>query len=181
MSCHTWCYKKSEITSSTLKLEIVKYCLQMSLLLYKNLDKKIENKLNVIKDEFNGSVTAFEEHLADYHEPISKLEKYIDRMESGDDIPIFELYDIYSEQAGNSSEVINGSLYEDTNYHDLFRTSYDDEIFLYSLDETLLYIKNNNCCGNTYNNGKEFVTDPIDFSRIEQFWKNYPEGVIYFG
>lgn len=58
----------------------------------------------------------------------------------------------------------------DCEYHDLFRIGGYPETLLHSYDETIKFIKENDCKTYDYTNEK-----------IKEFWNKYPNGVIDFG
>ena len=94
-----------------------------------------------------------------------------------------KLLKLYSE-CDDKLFVYKEELYCDNDdYHDLFRTDFDEESHLTSLDETMQYLMDNICVGNTYfsETDNKIITDIIDVNRIKSFWENNPGGIIYFG
>lgn len=60
--------------------------------------------------------------------------------------------------------------YIDTEYADLFRTHYHDDVYLKSFNETIEFINKENIS----------ITDE-NLLRLKEFWDKYPDGVIEFG
>ncbi len=58
----------------------------------------------------------------------------------------------------------------DCEFHDLFRTGYDEDKILRSFEETMIYIKEKNC--QTFENTEQ---------ELKEFFNKYPDGVIEFG
>ena len=58
----------------------------------------------------------------------------------------------------------------DCEFHDLFRAAYDEDTVLKSFEETMEYIKDNNCQTFEYTEEK-----------LKEFFNKYPKGVIEFG
>jgi hypothetical protein len=67
-----------------------------------------------------------------------------------------------------NKEYLNKQL--DCEFHDLFRAGYDEDKVLTSLEETLSYIKENNC-----------KTFEYTEKGLKEFFNKYPDGVIEFG
>ena len=55
-------------------------------------------------------------------------------------------------------------------YHDVFRASWDEDTILTNYEDTIKYIKENNC--------KIF---DYTFDKLKEFFEKYPKGVIEFG
>ena len=58
----------------------------------------------------------------------------------------------------------------DCEFHDWFRTGYDEDKILRSFEETMIYIKEKNC--QTFENTEQ---------ELKEFFNKYPDGVIEFG
>lgn len=159
MACHTWFYRKLNITQQEAKencLEYLKKSRNLAWKIYKNPTGYCGIDWDTTKDE--------------QFKQISVLNRQIKAVSNN-----FYQCAVWNHQSHeNLTYYVKGKgLYiEDTGFHDWFRRGGypDDELF--SLQETLDYINNpkNECT--VYDN---------TIIQLEKFWKQYPDGLIIFG
>ena len=155
MGCHTWFYKKSKRTID----EARKIFIDES---KKNI--KLREEVMLESDEYwEGS--GFTKEDSEIWCKI--VERQIQMVEKG-------LCDVavYNKQPEISFITERGFFIEHGEYHDLFRKGGYPETKLYSLKETMDYI-----------NDPENHCTVFDFTneRLEEFWKECPDGSIEFG
>ena len=67
---------------------------------------------------------------------------------------------------------------EDTNVHDIFRTTEYPSDILLSEKDTLEFINNKE---NVCSNSKDINSGKVDLELIKEFWEKFPNGLIEFG
>lgn len=184
MGCHTWHYRKIERTQQ----QATESCLKV-LRHSRNLAWKIwKNPTNYCKINWN---TTKEQQL----QTIKVLNRQIKGVCNG----------YYKEAVWNRQDdeeltkYISGQgLYiEDTGFHDTFRIGGYPEDNLFSLEETLEFLKNNDkkiaygikVCRNPEADWNNRVWEEVDrqaakeksIERLKEFWNKYPQGMIQFG
>lgn len=160
MGSHTWFYNKNNRTLEEAKDLYVK-----------NLEKDTEFIKNILKDDNYGGYDwkeYYEEMNIDNYEDFlnDQLKSNRNKINNINDLSEEQIYKSQTE----TSIYVNGKFYtmvED--FHDLFRTNYNNTK-LFSLEETLKFIKENNCSVYDYTE-----------KRLKEFWNKYPNGVIDFG
>jgi hypothetical protein len=156
MACHTWFYKKIPLETLSFKdmekavIKDKKHVLSLlkESLVAHDFDDEIERK-EIIKD------------IKHINFLLSKINRgYLNKKR--------KLLKLFAE-TNNHYYIINNCLYSDeTNYHDIFRVSDYLDTVLVNKNETLEFIKNNNCS----------ISNIED---IDKFWNEFPDGVIDFG
>lgn len=193
MGCHTWCY--NEVDMDTIQLSMLKEeILKSTITTIKYIEEDIlemlngtganhfnntDDKSNSIK-EYNIDLNSIKEHNLD----LKYYKNIIQRINSGELDKKRKLLKLYVQTFhGKNFSIFENKLYIKTEYHDLFRTNYDDETLLHNLDETMDYIKDKKCCGNSYFSEKvgEIITEEININHIKRFWNDNPKGIIEFG
>jgi len=167
MGCHTWFYKKWNVSLDEAKSNLIEI-----------IDKEIETT-----ERFMYSPTEEDKDFLSYHPEyedddlmgeLEQLNKFKDNIENLSEDEIFEKFSEkcmkvcrYVKDKGLFLYKSDGSL-----PHDLFRKyDYPDDT-LHSLDETLSYMfdpKNKCEIFNYY------------MKNLEDFWNQYPDGMIAFG
>lgn len=160
MGCHTWFYKKINPSYNEVKENVLTQ-LNKSLQFY---NKIIDGSLDADLME------AYPEWTPEYG---IKRKQIIERQIQivTKDLCKNAIYNRYTSN-NNLTVYVNGSLYEETDYHDLFRKYKYPEDHLYSLQETLDYIQK-------YKD--EITIYEWTFTKLEQFWNQHPDGLIQFG
>jgi hypothetical protein len=185
MGCHTWFYKKIQDPSSEEVHNIVKDRCEKELSF---LDRLINDRSSVDADLLEAYPEWTPEWATSMKDAWSKIYNFVD----GGELNIKELPEAFNAffDEGMSRDSILAFLYEmwttelttfiegkgwfeDTDeFHDVFRKyGYPDDK-LFSLEETLEYIKDPNNQCTTYE-----WTD----RRLKEFWEKYPNGMIKFG
>jgi hypothetical protein len=164
MGCHTWFYKKiaPQPTYNEVKENVLKH-------LKKNID--FYDRM-IIGDIDADLLEAYPEWTAEYGIKYkSILERQIKFVEK--DLCYNALYNRYNSDITSKLTInINGILYIETDYHDVFRKYNYPTDKLFSLKETLEYIEK-------YKDEIYIYEDTFEI--LEQFWLEYPDGVIKFG
>lgn len=159
MGCHTWFYRKIERTQEEAKQSCIEY-----LKYARNLAWKIHRKPN---GYFGIDWNSTKEEQLRY---VRLLNRQI-RMVSNN----LCQKAVWNKQ--NDEDLVEyfegkGLYIEDTGFHDLFRKyDYPDDV-LFSIKDTLDYIKNKENDCTVYENTIE---------RLNEFWSKYPDGAILFG
>lgn len=67
-------------------------------------------------------------------------------------------------------------------FHDVFRVGYgsSEDVELFSLEETLEFIRNNDCSFNEVDIDVNSIPEEV-VSRLAAYWNEYPNGMIDFG
>ena len=164
MGCHTWFYKKKILED-----------FDEQFLKEKNL--AFANKeISFAKEQYKTN----KEEIIFWKKYERFYEKYLNKVEQ---LTKLELISGYLSSLDISHSEFNGILYEKTEYYNLFRTTDYEAPILYSLEETLKFISDNNLKGETYfcDEKKKIVEREIDFNLIKEFWEKHPDGLISFG
>lgn len=158
MECHTWFYKRVEIPSKTKMIEYISEIMNKNIEFYNRLINK--------RDSFDEELLKlYPEWTVNYAIEKLKLleeEKYLI---SKNNENLIKSYCEYSNHL-----YVNGNLYKNVkDFHNEFIDDSYPQICLFSLEDTIKYINNNNCI--TY----------IDTNkRLIEFWEKYPNGMIKF-
>lgn len=160
MGCHTWFYRKIERTQE----EARESCL-------KKLRYEEELNLNILQDrDYKGiNWNNWSDDMLLKRDAIIK--RHIKMVENNANLKAI-WYHQYESLTILTDYVEGKGLYFETEYHDTFRRyNYSDDK-LFSLEETIAYIRNptNEC---------EFNDNT--FTRLKEFWNKYPDGMIQFG
>lgn len=166
MGCHTWFYKK--LTLPTVDKEVMLSTIEN----FFNTERKY-GKEQVKLNRYNKR----ERILWGKYERFFK--KALRNLNNFDDTELMSEYLIATNVKHNE---VNGIFYEDVDYHDLFRHSDYNAPILYSFEETMSFIEENNCTGISYfNEDGVFITEKPDIEKIKSFWDENPDGIIEFG
>ena len=165
MGCHTWFYTKADapITEAHAKLRAI---------FVEELDT-----IEKIETQGGKGVSKFaRNHYKD------KEYRDLAKAYFGERLRLLDAGELTMEQVADAlfGEEVEGRVYVDgrgwykkvDEYHDAFRTHEYPDHRLFSLEETLAYIKDpaNKC-----------VTYDHTVAELERFWSEYPEGMISFG
>lgn len=163
MGCHTWFYKKIEVSKEEI-YDNVLFELNSSKAFY---DRMI---IGDIDEDLLEAYPEWTPEFGEYHKKL--LERQIRIVESG--ICEKAVYRRYNHPEGITVCIDGKGHYITSNGmpHDLFRKYGYPEDKLFSYKETLDYI---------YDKSNECELDYDTFSRLEQFWYEYPDGMIKFG
>ena len=146
MGCHTWCYKKErDINNKELLIE-VKRLIKKDLDFFERHGKREEKDFKLHIKKLNRFLTLLNNGIVKTDEFLGRL---YDQFESG-----IKMY-------------VNGSLYSDSEFHDIFRIKNYPEDILLSKEETLSFIKENKL--------------EVNYERVNSFWSEHPDGMIEFG
>lgn len=153
MGCHTWFHKKSDLSIDSAKKMLIK-----------------SHEINI--KELN---LVSEETCLEYGWEKSKLIELYQRRIKRIKNPKIKTETIYNALSDFYNFVYTDvGLFEEINeYHNLFRIHGYPEDCLYSLEETLQFIKN-------YEKTYGFKVE-IDESSLREYWEKYPNGMINFG
>jgi hypothetical protein len=166
MGCHTWFYKKVKGPTREEAIEKIRIAHEKEVAFLRRMIADRESIDADLLEAYPEWTPVYAQERIPYWE--SELENLKDPALSDDDVfknYISIGYDIKSYIAGKG-------FYSSTDElpHDLFRKYNYPEDQLFSLDETLEYIRNNECT--TYEWTEE---------KLKEFWTNHPDGMISFG
>ena len=166
MGCHTWFYKKVDVSYEEAKSFLIKK--------YKNnIDLNEKWISNPNDPEYSEFVEIYKEYTIDFLKHSLDLYKRKLRLVEGGYCKeaVMKKYNpnCYFSYLYISNK---GMFVELSNYHDLFRIHNFPEDNLFSLEETYQFIETNKDLIN-YNNNWE--------NRLIEFWDKYPDGMICFG
>jgi len=172
MGVHTWFYEKVDL--HTLDLDEMK----------NSIIKMEVNTISYLRELIKSEPWDKQSHLKE----IKRIENILKNIRNNKLNRKKKLIKLY---ITNKTKffIIKNELYKTVEYHDIFRTSKEidedilDDTVLTNLDNTLQFISDFKCFGQTYFCDKQnkIVTDDIDLERLKEFWVKYPEGVIDFG
>ncbi len=161
MSCSTIFYKRV-LRSESEAIEIAKKNISIKLQLFK------EEKDCAYKYQFIYLFSKYLQNIEDeiYVFPHESIDGNIQTKNDYDEN--MSIWDFQSN--GHITDYyINEKYYQEVSeYYNTFRSDYREEN-LFSLEETLDYIKKNNC----------YITD-IEIEQLKEFWNEYPDGLINF-
>jgi len=161
MGCHTWFYKKINISIDEARENVIRHRQDT----VDSLKKSIENIKNP------NHITDYGITKKDAIHVVKVFERQIRMIKKGlCNCAVFNKFD-----RGHIIEHIKGvGLYEEIDdFHDVFRVGGYPDDKLFSLDDTIEYINNKNCY---------FDTDMSDtVNTLKEFWDKYPDGMILFG
>lgn len=153
MGCHTWCYRK--ITRSIEEArEIYLNRTKDSLVRWQRMLNDPEDRCRVA---YNWTDEICQKQIDIMTRQIRMVEKGLCNRA------------VMRKQPG-LTRFVNGSFYveDDSLPHDLFRVGNYPETMLFSLQETLDFIK-------------ERSIEEVDMIQLFRFWNEYPDGMICFG
>ena len=166
MGCHTWFYKKitgPTKTEASLKVE------EASKTEVEILQRLIDDRGSFDPD----LLEAYTEWTPEYAQKnIPFWEEQISKIQSGFFTEDW-IFEKYLELGIEIKDYVPGKgwyISSDELPHDLFRQGGYPDDTLHSLEETLAYIKKNNCTTYEYTE-----------NALEEFWTKYPDGMINFG
>ena len=167
MGCHTWFYKKIEgPTEEQIRKDLVVY-FQETIQFYdsalnhkESLDDLTKEVLEGVSDE---ELEVERDEFLFLYRRFASGEMWIDEVNENWASSRFSRHIEYSRKGG---------WYETDNSlpHDLFRIGSYPETLLFSLEETLDFIKTNKCTVYEYTDEK-----------LRDFWAEFPDGMIRFG
>ena len=167
MGCHTWFYDKISTPSPS----------EIRGLVVAKIDWEIEflERLIEDRDSFEPELlAAFPEWTSEYAKEKTPEWFILRESVSNKTMPEEVLYEYYAEWSDEHIVWVEdlGWFQEVDDYHDLFRQYDYSSVRLYSLPETLEYIKNpDNRC---------LVFDTTH-NYLKEFWDAHPNGMIQFG
>jgi hypothetical protein len=168
MGCHTWFYKKVDLTLDEFyekEIKSVKKDLNYSLKTQEKVDKLGINEY--LKQNPNSPWEV--KDLRNLHYDINNTKYVLSVLESR----TLNLND-YLEDTFSYYVYIEGKgFYVDTDYHDLFRIYGYPEDKLFSLKETLDFI--------TKYEKENDVKVEVEMNLLKEFWDEFPDGMIDFG
>lgn len=170
MGCHTWCYRKIEVSYEEAKEKVLE--------VYKESFKTYLNWINNPLDmEYLNLLSVYPEYTYDYiYEQNEITFRKIGIIEKGlCKEAVMHKFAQYSEEI---MEYIpgKGMYVEVGGYHDLFRKYGYPEDKLFSLQESLDYINNPDNKCDIYDDGNYSTV-----KYLNEFWSKYPDGMIDFG
>lgn len=180
MGCHTWFYKKIEVTEKEVKENVTDY-LKGEIDFY---DKLINRREEIDAD----ILEAYPEWTVEFgqkYKPI--LERQLRMIEKG--LCRVAMYNKYKISDYNNIHYFDKdkcTMYVSTDSlpHDTFRVTGYPEDRLYSLEDTLNFLEtNNNIYYRQYINESKSEEElkEIAIERLKEFWKQHPDGMIKFG
>lgn len=156
MGCHTWFFKKENLTLEECKKVVIK-----------NLNSGLEYASDCLLEK-NHKILFIEQEIKDWIKYNNRLLEWISKdwlQESC--YRLLTNINFYDKKTKNYY-VTNESL-----PHDIFRIGDYPEDKLFSLEETFIFIENNKEKIHRYNKNWQ--------KRLEEFWEKYPDGMIEFG
>lgn len=155
MGIHTWFFTKVERTQEEVIAlwidEQIKY-----INLCENLCNNANHRLRIF---YNWSQEFCEHHL-------EVLKRQLRRVQNGGCKKA-----IWNKQPGNlTKQIVGKGLFVETDYHDIFRIHSYSNKQLFSYEETIDFIIDNQC-----------FLDENTFENLIKFWIEYPNGMIEFG
>ena len=170
MGCHTWFYKKINVSYEEAKEIYIKNTTESIDRLEKWLNNPTsEEYLEVVEDYPEYTLEYMVKELAIYKRKRRIVEKGLCKeavLRSYFD-PTFKTTFKYIKGKGH---------FQSLDWCDIFRIGNYPEDRLFSLEETLDFIKRNEDKIYDYNNNKTTW-----LFKLEQFWKDYPDGMVSFG
>lgn len=166
MGCHTWCYKKVDITIEEAREIWIK-----------NAKKHIERWTEITNDPNHemrqeDAYPEWDQEYCENHLRISK--EQLERVENGIGDKKVETM-VMRQQPELSIYLGKGKFYIEEGTHDPFRIYGYPTDRLYSYEETLAYIKK-------YEKEKSVKVELYnDGKTLKKFWENNPDGLIEFG
>ena len=157
MGCHTWFNKRVDRNLEEAKANFLR-----------NISKAKETNESVLIDKhFDGINWTDYASDEDLIESIKRLSKTLEDFHNG----LLPESVIWENQL--DGQYVDGKgFYIHVDYHDVFRKYGYPEDKLFSLQETLDYINDPK---------NECVINDTTVKILEEFWKKYPDGMIYFG
>lgn len=169
MGCHTWFHKKINVSYEEARDSLVKKYKSNIELTQKWID-------NPNDDEYVDMLKYYEYYTIEYLTEQNEIDRRKLRMvESGYcKEAVMRKYDNNTIDKFNVYHYIkNVGMFVDCEYHNLFRIPGYPEDMLFSLEETIEFIKINKNFIYWYANDWE--------KRLNEFWEKYPDGMITFG
>ena len=172
MGCHTWFYKKIDVTYEEAKFHLIKvYTDEIEL-----LQKWVDNPLD---EDYLEMLEFYPEYTFDFI--FHNLEVYKRKLRMVENGYCKEaVMNKYSDGTFKVHHYIkNKGMYKSLDWCDIFRIGNYPTDKLFSLEETLDFIERNkdNIYGYHYND----VSKKDWKEQLEDYWKEYPDGMIDFG
>lgn len=158
MGVHTWTSKRVNRTLDEARE-----------LAIKNLSEKIEKYASGKLDKSVNSVCSHTHQKPEYvkKDIIWMLEQQLEAVKAG--IAMY-IWDNQPEELSKYVYHLDGFFVEVGDYHNCFRTG-ESEVFLSSKEDCLQFL-----------NLREYVNpESIDWDSLNEFWENYPDGIIETG
>ena len=167
MGCHTWFHRKIDgPPHEEVRGDLVKY-FKESISFYDILEKSPEK----IEEDYSWIFEAITtEQITTERDELLFLYQLL---VSGEMTELHS-YELWCSFSTSQTRYVDGKgwfCYDEDNLpHDLFRIGDYPEDLLFSLEETMAFIKNKNCT--TYGDTQK---------SLEKFWDEFPDGMISFG
>lgn len=181
MGCHTWFHKRIEVTEEDVRKDVVDF-------LKREIDhyNRLINDRDGIDEDILNAYPEWTKEFGLYYKPI--YERRLRMVEKG--LCKLAMYNRYKESDYNNIHKFDKSknaMYVTTNSlpHDTFRRGGYPNDKLFSLEETLKYLEDND--GIIYYTSTIFdktdrnILKEKSIKRLKEFWVEYPEGMIDFG
>lgn len=165
MGCHTWFYKKSNLTFEQAK-EIA----------IKEVETAIGNAKQMLKNDCEEYVelrNMYEWDDAYIQNWIKDLEKDVQLIHENDK----EI--VYTWVAGSNGfyDKTNETLYENSGYHDIIRVLNYPTIHFYTFEQMLDWIIKHRF--DSEYNTSHITNDEIN--KLRNYWQQYPNSIVHFG
>jgi hypothetical protein len=181
MGCHTWFYKKIEVTEDQVREDVTKY-LKREIDFY---DRLVNNRDGIDKDLLE-TYPEWTKEYGLYHKPI--YERRLRIIEKG----LCKLAMYYKYKSTKLGGVYHFDKHTCTMYvstdslpHDTFRRGGYPEDKLLSLEDTLKYLEDNDdiiyYTSTIFDKTDRNILKDKSIERLKKFWNEYPEGMIDFG
>lgn len=167
MGCHTWFYKKIERpTDFEIKTVVINRLMREA-----DFNLRLINQRETIDDDI---LEAYPEWTPEYATECLEHTKQVIEAINSDTIDKDELYQMYCDYADELMVWVPGhGFYQEADgYHDLFRKYGYPEDMLFSYEDTMDYINNQD---------NECYTYESTELHLKEFWAEYPNGMIKFG
>lgn len=169
MGCHTWFYKKEDLSYGNAKLAIIK-----------KWKKDIEKYQKWIDNPYNSEYIKLLKYYPDFDIPslikyVEILKRQLKFIEGGYcKVAVMNKYcDFISKRVSRYVDGV-GYFVEIDDFHDVFRIGNYPNDELFSMQKTLDFIEKNK--------DKVYFHDEEGWkNRLEEFWTKYPDGMIDFG
>lgn len=174
MGCHTWFYKKIEVDHETVKANVAD--------LYKR-EIDLYDRMISRRDEIDAELLeAYPEWTVEYG--IKQKAIYERKLKNINcDLCKAAMYRRYK-HGNDLTMYVEGKGFYITNNdlpHDTFRRGNYPDDRLFSLEETLKYLEDNDSIIYYYDNTEREKSKTEAIERLKKFWNEYPDGMIEFG
>ena len=202
MGCHTWFYKKSDLDFNKIYEEAYNYYLNKTETIIQSGIEKYnpfsdceieEHERYDFKYGWKGNVYRLPELINNEEYKLFRF-NYVKRrnaiLKTGR-LKQHIVSDYLSEMQYVEESILcekhikvrNNTIYEEAEYHDIFRVGGYDRNILTSLDESLEYLKKKDIT--EYEKlFTTFVSTEYEWcglKKVQEFWNKYPDGIIIFG